>query len=120
MSVGSRDAAEETLAQGAPKPFELVLTDLPPGAPFEVETLDAQHGFALKSWEAMGSPEPPSREQVAVLREAFQRRMMRRLDMEREQLELSVRQSAGESSLRAILRLKEIEEEMLRKKSEKS
>jgi len=59
-------------------------------------------------------------ELVAVLREAFQRRMMRRLDMEREQLEMLVRQTAGESSLRAILRLKEIEEELLRKRSDGS
>jgi DNA-binding NtrC family response regulator len=58
-------------------------------------------------------------ELVDILREAFQRRMMRRLDMEREQLELLVRQSAGEHSLTAILRMKEIEEKLLRKKSGK-
>ena len=69
MSVGSRDVAEKTLAQGTPRSFALVLDDLPPGAPFEVETLDARHGFALKSWEAMGCPEPPLPEQAALLRE---------------------------------------------------
>ena len=58
-------------------------------------------------------------ELVGVLREAFEKRMMRRLDLEREQLELLVQQCAGEHSLKAILRLKEIEEEMLRKKSGK-
>ena len=59
-------------------------------------------------------------ELVDVLREAFQKRMMRRLDIEGEQLKLLVQQSAGEHSLKAILRLKEIEENLLRKKSGKN
>ena len=69
MSVGSREPAERVLAQGTPRSFTLALDDLPPGAPFEVEVLDARHGFALKGWEAMGCPEPPSPEQTALLRE---------------------------------------------------
>lgn len=57
---------------------------------------------------------------VEVLLEAFEKRMMRRLNLERGQLKRLIQQSAGESSLRAILRLKEIEEEILLKKSKES
>jgi xylan 1,4-beta-xylosidase len=33
-----------------------------------VEVLDRQHGDAVTAWEAMGRPEPPTREQTAELR----------------------------------------------------
>ncbi|MFH1008985.1 MAG: beta-xylosidase [Candidatus Latescibacterota bacterium] len=70
MSVGSREVAEQVLAQGTPKTFALTLSDLQPGAPFELETLDARHGFAFKCWEQMGCPEPPTARQTALLRES--------------------------------------------------
>lgn len=41
---------------------------LPVGASFEVGVLDRQHGDAVTEWEAMGQPEPPTREQTAELR----------------------------------------------------
>jgi DNA-binding response OmpR family regulator len=57
-------------------------------------------------------------ELIAVLREAFERRMMLRLDLERRQLDKLIQSARGETSFRAILHLKEIEEELLRKKQE--
>lgn len=53
-------------------------------------------------------------ELIAVLREAFEKRVMKRLKIDRDGLKSLVEQLAGESSLGAILRLKEIEAEMLR------
>lgn len=52
-------------------------------------------------------------ELVEVLREAFQKRVTRRLKIEREELATMIQGAAGESALKAILRLKEIEEELL-------
>ena len=67
-SKGSRDIAEKTLAAGSPKKFTLELTDLRPNALFEIEILDQEHGFSLKEWQKMGSPEPPTREQTQLLK----------------------------------------------------
>jgi xylan 1,4-beta-xylosidase len=33
-----------------------------------METVDENHGFAMKAWKEMGQPEPPTREQTAELR----------------------------------------------------
>lgn len=68
ISKGSRKIAEETLATGSRRDANLRITGLKPGASLVVETLDAKHGFAQRAWEAMGSPEPPTREQTALLR----------------------------------------------------
>ena len=69
-SAGSREVAERTLALGAPEPLRIDVTGLGAGARVTVETLDAAHGNAMAAWRAMGSPEPPTREQVRLLREA--------------------------------------------------
>jgi xylan 1,4-beta-xylosidase len=68
LSKGSRDIAEKTMAAGSPGKFSVKLTDLSPGASFEIEILDKEHGFALKEWQKMGSPEPPAREQTQILK----------------------------------------------------
>jgi len=68
LSKGSRDIAEKTLVTGIPKKFSIKLTDLSPNASFEIEILDQEHGFALKEWQKMGSPEPPTRDQTQVLK----------------------------------------------------
>jgi xylan 1,4-beta-xylosidase len=65
----SREIPERTLATGRPRKVDLQLRGLPPGARYVVETLDADHGFAFRSWQEMGSPEPPTREQEALLRQ---------------------------------------------------
>lgn len=67
-SKGSRDIAEKTLATGSPRKFILNLTDLKPIASFQIEILDQEHGFALKEWQKIGSPEPPTREQTQLLK----------------------------------------------------
>ena len=53
---------------GSAREFSLDLNHLSPGASFVIETLDKEHGDALTAWEAMGKPEPPNREQTALLR----------------------------------------------------
>jgi DNA-binding NtrC family response regulator len=58
-------------------------------------------------------------ELIAVLREAFEKRVMRRLEIERDRLETLIQQSTCKSSLEVIQRLKEIEEEVLKKEEPK-
>lgn len=69
LSKVSRDTAERTLATGHRREVDIRLRGLKPGASFVVETLDVHHGFAFRSWQEMGSPEPPTREQEAMLRQ---------------------------------------------------
>ena len=37
--------------------------------PYLIETVDAEHGFAVRGWQAMGLPQSPSPDQVALLRD---------------------------------------------------
>ena len=67
-SFDSRDKARETLALGNPEELCIYLTGLKPGASFEIELLDQDHGNAMDAWEEMGAPEHPDREQTARLR----------------------------------------------------
>jgi len=53
---------------GSSREFSLDLSHLSPGTSLVIETLDKEHGDALVAWEAMGKPEPPNREQTALLR----------------------------------------------------
>ena len=69
ISIGSRDKAEKTLNTGNPQKINLRLTNLQPASKFEVEIVDKQNAFSLKSWQEMGSPEPPTREQTKKLKE---------------------------------------------------
>ena len=64
---GSLAAADKIDATGSARDFTLNLSHLPPNARFEVETLDHDHGDAVAAWEAMGKPEPPTREQTLLL-----------------------------------------------------
>jgi len=68
ISKGSRDKAEKTLNTGSSKQIKLNLTGLKPNSKFEIEIVDKDNAFALKSWQAMGSPEPPTREQTTELK----------------------------------------------------
>jgi xylan 1,4-beta-xylosidase len=65
----SIEDAEKILAIGKPIHRSLLIHDLPPGAPYLIETVDAAHGFAVRAWQAMGEPQSPSPDQVALLRE---------------------------------------------------
>jgi xylan 1,4-beta-xylosidase len=66
--AGSLEAAERTLATGAPITREIEIQHLPPNAAVLVETVDAAHGFALRQWQAMGSPSSPTPDQILLLR----------------------------------------------------
>jgi len=61
--------AEAVLNRGTPQSVPLKLTGLAPGAAFEIETLDRDHGWAFRAWQRLGNPEPPTREQTAWLRQ---------------------------------------------------
>lgn len=64
----TQQAADEIDNSGSSRTFVLDLNHLPANASFVVETLDREHGDAITAWEAMGKPEPPNREQTALLR----------------------------------------------------
>ena len=63
------EEAEKTLAIGQPATRSILIHDLPPDAPYLVETVDAEHGFALRTWQAMGEPQSPSPDQLTLLRD---------------------------------------------------
>ena len=69
-SSNTPEKAWETLRQGKRQPIDLRITGLPVDAPYVVETVDAQSGWARGVWEQLGCPEPPTREQVAYLHQA--------------------------------------------------
>lgn len=56
--------------EGTAKDLNFNLTDLQPGTMFKIEILDKDHGNIHNSWEAMGKPEPPTREQIKVMKKA--------------------------------------------------
>jgi xylan 1,4-beta-xylosidase len=55
---------------GTPKQITLSITGLSGQAHARIEVVDQGHGSALAAWEAMGSPDFPSREQQETLRKA--------------------------------------------------
>jgi xylan 1,4-beta-xylosidase len=67
-AVPSGYKSYEDLSKGTPKQLDLTLTDLKPGTQFIIEVLDKDHGNVCHSWEKMGMPEPPTREQIKVLK----------------------------------------------------
>jgi Beta-xylosidase len=67
--ASSIEAAEQTLAVGNPICREIEIHHLSPHAPYLIETVDAENGFAFRQWQAMGSPSSPTRDQTALLRD---------------------------------------------------
>ena len=63
------EQAEKILAIGKPATRSILIHDLPPYAPYLVETVDAEHGFAVRGWQAMGEPQSPSPDQLTLLRD---------------------------------------------------
>jgi xylan 1,4-beta-xylosidase len=61
--------AEKILTIGHTAHRSVVIHDLPAGAPYLIETVDAEHGFAIRAWQAMGEPQSPSPDQVTLLRD---------------------------------------------------
>jgi len=70
MSMHKPDIASAMQRLGKPGNIELVWRGLPPGTVVGVETLDLQHGCVVDTWNGLGCPEPPTREQLVRLREA--------------------------------------------------
>jgi xylan 1,4-beta-xylosidase len=68
--TGDREAADAIDASGSARPLSIHLTGLKPGTTFSIETLDRDHGDAVRAWESMGKPEPPNLEQTQFLRTA--------------------------------------------------
>ncbi|MBD5784709.1 beta-xylosidase [Cellulosimicrobium terreum] len=66
-SFDDRSVAEATQATGEPRALDLVVDGLEPGAVVEVETLDPSLVDPVATWQAMGSPSSPTREQTALL-----------------------------------------------------
>ncbi|GAF03814.1 GH39 family glycosyl hydrolase [Saccharicrinis fermentans] len=67
-SVPAGYKSYEYLSEGSSKQLKLELKHLKPGAMFQIEILDKDHGNVCHSWEKMGKPEPPTREQIKVLK----------------------------------------------------
>ncbi|MEN3305305.1 MAG: xylan 1,4-beta-xylosidase [Micromonosporaceae bacterium] len=66
-SFDGRDVAGTTQAKGSPRRLTLTVAGLAPGTRFEVEVLDAEHGDAVRAWQAMGEPAEPTRELLSTL-----------------------------------------------------
>ncbi|WP_289058365.1 hypothetical protein [uncultured Flavobacterium sp.] len=56
------------LAKGSSRELNLSLKNLRAGAVFEISTLDENHGNIHNTWESIGKPEPPNREQIKYLK----------------------------------------------------
>ncbi len=103
-SAPTPEEAQQTLATGSARVFEITLNDLSAGAAFELETVDDEHGWAIPAWKAMGSPPVLDRKQTEILREAARdtARQVLRVDAAGT---LQVRLTAGPW---AMLRLRQI------------
>lgn len=66
--IGSVPAGSDKREKGTSKNLDLVLSNLKPGTLFEIEILDKDHGNIHNFWESMGKPEPPTREEIKVMK----------------------------------------------------
>lgn len=55
--------------KGTSKQLNLNISDLKEGSMFRVEILDKDNGNIHNYWESMGKPEPPTREQVVMMKQ---------------------------------------------------
>ncbi|WP_405296712.1 GH39 family glycosyl hydrolase [Algibacter sp. Ld11] len=53
---------------GTSKKLDFTLTGLKANTLFEIEILDRDHGNIHNFWESMGKPEPPTREEIKVMK----------------------------------------------------
>lgn len=65
--ISSNVVAEAAI--GKPKKVALDLTGTGAAKNVTIQRLNKEHGFAWAKWKAMGSPEPPNREQVNQLKD---------------------------------------------------
>ncbi|MEQ9303880.1 MAG: hypothetical protein RJQ14_08190, partial [Marinoscillum sp.] len=54
---------------GKSRQLNFTLSDLKPGAQLKLEVLDWESGNIYNYWESMGKPEPPTREQIKVMKQ---------------------------------------------------
>jgi xylan 1,4-beta-xylosidase len=55
---------------GDAKRLDIELVGVRPGQAVRVRLVDQQQGFPLPAWRAIGSPQYPTREQLALLRKS--------------------------------------------------
>ncbi len=65
-----RELLKPTIEHKADMTFSFAFSGLRPGATFTAEFIDRDSGFAFPLWEKQGCPEPPTREETALLRSA--------------------------------------------------
>lgn len=58
------------LNSGVPQKFVFNIKGITESSVFSIEVLDRNNGFAYSKWQEIGSPEPPTREQVKQLKSA--------------------------------------------------
>lgn len=68
-SVPAGYKSYEYLSKGTSKQLNFQLKNLKPKAQFKIEILDKDHGNIHSYWEKMGKPEPPTREQVKIMKQ---------------------------------------------------
>ncbi len=61
--------AQAIMDRGTARDFSFVLKNLKGKAKFSLEVLDAENGNPVQAWKQLGSPEPPTREQVTTLKQ---------------------------------------------------
>lgn len=69
-AVPSGNKRLELADDASARALDLSMSGLEPGTRFRIEVLDKDHGYSYASWEKMGKPEPPTREQIRELKEA--------------------------------------------------
>jgi len=67
--LGAVPSGNKKLEAGTSRSIDLSLSGLKPGTIFKIEILDKDHGNIHNYWEAMGKPEPPTREQIKVMKD---------------------------------------------------
>lgn len=65
---GAVPSGNNKLETGTSKSLNFLMSGLKPGTQFKIEVLDKDHGNIHNYWEKMGKPEPPTREQVKVMK----------------------------------------------------
>ena len=75
---------------GEAKTISLKLDGVSPGASIQIWRLDADHGNVIKSYDAMGRPAFPSREQIVQLRAAGQPSPAQKLSLKNGVITISI------------------------------
>ena len=63
------EEAQAIMDRGTARTISFELKNLKGKSKFKLETLDAENGNPVKAWKQLGSPEPPTKSQVDVLKQ---------------------------------------------------